>query len=273
MSRCQRRIAAGTALEAEGKMEIQTAVATELTENQLRELADSQAALARVAAEEKAEKKVEKKIAPVSTRSPASRIDPVAVRDWNLCDCRTDAKFAALLGKPRECPYAIDPERKAWLKEYDRARGFAEASPPEEAAFGSGWVYGFNYPNKVDFAVPRGATGKAWMRGWERGVSSRTKLDGEDTCLHNPGKFPAPVATQAKPLAKPLSSKMPLVKDKKERDRLVLEDRKRGMSFKDIQLKYCGKAHHGSWAHGICKKYGAVKNAAGEATHSKGGSK
>ena len=254
-------------------METQTAVATELTENQLKELAESATALARVAAEEQAEK-AEKKAAPIATRAAgvAVAIDRLA-EDWKLCDVRTDAKFAALLGKSRECPYAIDPERKAWLKEYDRARGFAEASPPEEAAFGSGWVYGFNYPNKVDFAVPRGATGKAWMRGWERGVSSRTKLDGEDACLHNPGKFPVPVATQEKPLAKPLSSKMPLVKDKKERDRLVLEDRKRGMSFKDIQLKYCGKAHHGSWAHGICKKYGAVKNAAGEATHSKGGSK
>ena len=236
---------------------METLTTTEtLTENQLKELAESQAALARVAAEQ---------AVPVSTQAPAAiaiAIDRLA-EDWKLCDCRTDAKFAALLGKPRECPYAINPERNAWLKEYDRARGFADARPAEDHAFDAGWAQGFHFPKRVDFAVPAGEIGRVWKMGWLRGLRSRAEIDADDPCVHNPGKLSdrarsaSPVATKAV-LEEPLSFKR-LPKDRSEVIRLVLEARKQGLSFKKIDLKFTGKANHGGWSCDICHKYGCGK--------------
>ena len=261
--------------------------ATELlTENQVRELAESRAALARVKAEEK--------IAPVVTKAPITQdaLDRL-VADWKLCDCRTDAKFAALLGKPRTCPFPSNPERGAWFKEYDRARGFADAQEPEKRAFDAGWAAGFHFPKEIGFPIPEGELGKVWIDGRRRGVASRDEIESGDPCLHNPAKAKdmekravCVLAKMPKALVKtPLAPQGEIVIAKGRRKRQVhsesvikqvLAARRAGMTFAKIDIKFgldSGRKH-GMVSYHICEKHGekraSAKNAASDAAHLKG---
>ena len=242
---------------------METPTAT-LTENQLLELQASQAALARVAAEEKADVVMAAafgQAVPISTRAPAAKPShdhKPDLSDWKLCDVRTDAKFAALLGLARECPYPLNPEKSAWLKEYDRAKSFSDSRKPEEKAFDSGWAIGFHFPNRIGFPVPQGELGRLWRNGFARGIDSRHELERSDPCLHNPGEA-RPIQAQA--IAKTPTA-ITIHKAARATESIVkqvLAARKAGMSFREMDLKFRGKAQHGGWSAGVCKRHGGEK--------------
>lgn len=195
---------------------------SELTDNQIRERAESRAALKQVRAEE-------------AKARPTTKLDPESL----LFDAKTNAKFTALIGKPRDCPLQDDdPHMAVWFQEFDRVRAFAATQDPAQRAFCQGWAAAFHSAltaEKKDFPAPKEHKAE-WDKGWRKGLEAKSEIEGF-----------SPVTTQV--------PSMPL--DLQE----IAKAREKGMSYRSIEIAFGLPICKGMNAWRILNPTGAKKKA------------